>query len=111
VLRHGSSTLTGDALVQATQAIHADVLLCGAHALCDGVITETSSAVAATKRALIKAATHRRLLVDGSKFRPHAFMQVAPITDFEEVITDSAAQADEMARLRDLGLTVTVVNP
>jgi DeoR family transcriptional regulator, aga operon transcriptional repressor len=111
VLRHGSSTLTGDALVQATQAIHADVLLCGAHALCDGVITETSSAVAATKRALIKAATHRRLLVDASKFRPHAFMQVAPITAFEEVITDSAAQADEMARLRDLGLTVTVVNP
>ena len=110
VLRHGSATLMGDALVQATQAIHADVLLCGAHALCEGVLSETSSAVAAAKRALISAATHRRLLVDSSKFRPHAFMRVAPLTLFEEVITDEGAPEEELARLRDAGLKVTVTS-
>ena len=109
VLRQGSSTLTGDALAQAAKTIHADVLLCGTHALSEGVLTETSSSVAAAKRALMSAATHRRLLVDGSKFRPHAFMQVASLSQFEEVITDEGAPADELARVRELGLTVTVV--
>ena len=110
VLRPGSSTLTGDGLVDAARAIRADVLLCGAHSLTDGVLTETSAEVAAAKRALIQAASSCRLLVDASKFRPRAFMQVATVTAFSEVITDSAVPADEAERLRAQGLTLTIVN-
>jgi DeoR family transcriptional regulator, aga operon transcriptional repressor len=108
VLRPSSSTLTGDALIDAARAIHADVLLCGAHALTDGVLTETSPEVAAVKRALLKAASSKRLLVDSSKFRPRTFMQVALAADFDELITDDGAPADEVERLRGLGLRVTL---
>lgn len=109
VLRAGSPTLTGDALTEAAARLHADVLLCGAHSVADGVLTETSAEVAAAKRALIQAASVRRLLVDSSKFRPRTFMQVAPVTEFQELITDDGATADELERLRAAGLRVTTV--
>jgi DeoR family transcriptional regulator, aga operon transcriptional repressor len=108
VLRPGSATLTGDALIDAASHLRADVLLCGAHALTDGVLTETSPEVAAVKRALLKAAHTCRLLIDGSKFRPRTFMQVAEVTAFHEVITDAGAPAEELDALRARGLKVTL---
>lgn len=111
VLRPGSPTLTGDALIESARAIHADVLLCGAHALTDGVLTETSPEVASVKRALLKVASSKRLLVDSSKFRPRTFMQVAAVTEFDEVVSDEGAPADEVERLRGLGLRVTLARP
>ena len=109
VLRAGSPTLTGEALIEAARALHADVLLCGAHSVTEGVITETSAEVAAAKRALIRAAAVKRLLVDASKFRPRAFMQVAAVTAFDEIITDTGVPADEAERLRAAGLVLTTV--
>lgn len=108
VLRPGSPTLVGDALMQSARLIQADVLLCGAHALTDGLISETSAEVAAAKRALIRAASVRRLLVDAGKFRPRAFMQVAPMGEFDEVITAGEVPADEVERLEGLGVKVTL---
>jgi DeoR family transcriptional regulator of aga operon len=108
VLRAGSATLTGEALIDSARGLHADVLLCGAHALTDGVITETSPEVAAVKRALLRAAASKRLLIDASKFRPRTFKQVAQVDEFDEVITDTAAPADELDKLRALGLKVTL---
>jgi DeoR family transcriptional regulator of aga operon len=109
VLRAGSPTLTGDALAESARAIHADVLLCGAHSVCDGVLTETSAEVAAAKRALIQAASVKRLLVDASKFRPRTFMQVAPVTAFDELISDAGVSAEDVERLRALGVKLTLV--
>lgn len=108
VLRSGSTTLIGEALIESARAIHADVLLCGAHAVTDGVLTETSLEVAAVKRALLRAASAKRLLVDSSKFRPRTFMQVAAATEFDEVITDDGTPAEEVERLRARGLAVTI---
>lgn len=111
VLRPGSSTLTGEGLVESARAIRADLLLCGAHCVTDGVITETSAEVAAAKRALIGAAGARLLLVDASKFRPRVFMQVAPVTVFQEVLTDTGATDDALDALRAQGIAVTRVRP
>ena len=108
VLRAGSATLIGEGLIESARAIHADVLLCGAHAVTAGVVTETSPDVAAVKRALLKAATSKRLLVDASKFRPRTFMQVAAVTAFDEVITDDGVAPEESERLRSLGVKVTL---
>lgn len=110
-LRPGSATLVGDSLIAAAAQIQADVLLCGAHAVTDGVVSETSPEVAAVKRALLRAARSRRLLVDASKFRPRTFMQVAPVTEFHELITDGGVSTEEAERLRALGLTLTLVQP
>jgi DeoR family transcriptional regulator, aga operon transcriptional repressor len=107
-LRAGSNTLTGDALIEAARAISADVLLLGAHAVSGGVISETAPEVAAVKRALLRAARSRRLLIDGSKFRPRTFMRVAPVTDVDEIVTDEGAPRDEVEHLRAAGVRVTL---
>jgi len=109
-LRPGSQTLMGDVLIESARAIQADVLLCGAHAITDGVITETSPEVAAVKRALMRAAVSRRLLVDASKFRPRTFMQVATLAEVDAVICDTGLAADEAERIRGLGKQLTLVS-
>jgi DeoR family transcriptional regulator of aga operon len=109
LLRAGSTTIIGQTLVDQAAALRADVLLMGAHAVTDDVISETSAEVAAVKRALMKAANATRLLVDSSKFRPRAFMQIAALGEVGELITDSGLPAAEEERLRALNLKLTVV--
>jgi len=109
-LRAGSQTLVGDALIETARAMQADVLLCGAHAITEGVMTETSPEVAAVKRALMRAAVSRRLLADASKFRPRTFMQVATLAEFDDIFCDDALAADEAERIRALGKRLTLVS-
>ena len=98
------------ALIASAATLHADVLLCGAHALTDGLITETSPEVAAAKRALLRAARTRRLLVDASKFRPRTFMQVATLDEIDELICDDGLAVEEADRLRAMGKRLTLVS-
>jgi DeoR family transcriptional regulator of aga operon len=111
LLRAGSPTLVGDAVIDAARAIHADVLLMGAHAVTDGEVSETLPEVAAVKRALVRAAASRRLLVDSAKFRPRAFMAVCAVTEFQQVITDRALAPAEAEALRARGVALLQVAP
>jgi DeoR family transcriptional regulator of aga operon len=109
VLRHGGNTLAGGALIEGARAIGVDVLLMGIHAVTDGELTETAPEVAAVKRALLKAAASKRLLVDSSKFRPRTFMRVASVTELDEIITDEHMPKEEIERMRALGVKLTLV--
>lgn len=109
-LRPGSQTLVGDALIDSARAMQADVLLCGAHAITDNVITETTPEVAAAKRALIRAAVCRRLLADASKFRPRTFMQVATLNEVDEVISDEGLATHHADAIRTLGKLLTLAS-
>ncbi|WP_119153524.1 DeoR/GlpR family DNA-binding transcription regulator [Caldimonas tepidiphila] len=109
VLRPASTTIIGQTLIEQAGALRAEVLLMGAHAVTEDVISETSADVAAVKRALMRAAGTTRLLVDSSKFRPRAFMQVALLDAVDEIVTDSGLPAAEEERLRALELRLTVV--
>ena len=81
----------------------------GIHAVTEGELTETAPEVAAVKRALLKAAASKRLLVDSSKFRPRTFMRVASVTELDEVITDEGMPTEEIERMRALGVKLTLV--
>ena len=110
VLRRDSHTLMGDGVVNSVAQLHADVLLMGAHAVTQGVLSETDPEVAAVKRAFMQAATHKCLLLDSSKFRPRAFMTIGALTVFNEVITDTGLSASDVQAMRDAGLKVTQVS-
>jgi DeoR family transcriptional regulator of aga operon len=110
VLRTGSNTLMGDEVLAGARHIRADVLLMGAHAVTDGVLSETEPEVAAVKRALLQTAATRRLLVDGSKFRPRAFMEICPLAEFNAVVTDSGVPPAALDALTQAGLKVTQVS-
>jgi DeoR family transcriptional regulator of aga operon len=107
-LRHGSNALLGEDVVSAVQAIHADVVLLGAHAVTDGLVSETSVKTAAVKQAFIRAANVRRLLVDSSKFRPRVFKEVCQLKDLDEIVTDDGAPESVLQALRTTGIKVTV---
>ncbi|MFM7000018.1 MAG: DeoR/GlpR family DNA-binding transcription regulator [Limnohabitans sp.] len=111
VLRPGSPTVIGQPLIEQAASLRAELLFMGTHAVTQGVMSETSAEVAAVKQALMRAANRRCLLVDASKFRPRAFMQVGVLNDIEDVITDRGLPAAEEERLRQLPLRLTVVNP
>lgn len=111
VLRPGSPTVTGQALVEQASALRADTLLMGVHAVTGDVLSETSPEVAAAKRALMAAANRRVLLVDASKFRPRAFMQVGTLREIDALVTDVALPSADEERLRALPLALTVVTP
>jgi DeoR family transcriptional regulator of aga operon len=109
-LRAGSHTLVGDAVIEAARAINADVLLMGAHAVTGGEVSETLPEVAAVKRAFLRAASSRRLLVDVSKFRPRAFMTVCGIADFHQVVTDDALPRAEVDAVHAAGVALLQVS-
>jgi DeoR family transcriptional regulator of aga operon len=107
-LRPGSNTLVGEEVLCAARSIRADVLFFGAHAVTEGIVSETSPEVAAVKRVLMQSASSRRLLVDSSKFRPRVFMSVCKVSDLEEVITDDGAPVEELERIRGAGVKLTL---
>jgi len=111
VLRPGSPTVIGQPLIEQAASLRAELLFMGTHAVTQVVMSETSAEVAAVKQALMRAARHRCLLVDSSKFRPRAFMQVGLLQDIEDLITDRGLPAEEEEHLRTLALRLTVVNP
>lgn len=110
VLRQGSNTMMGDEVHTAARHLRADVLLMGAHAVTDGLLSETDPEVAAVKRALMGAAKVKRLLVDSSKFRPRAFMTVCALAEVNEVITDTGLPLADAEALKQAGLRVTQVS-
>ena len=107
-LRSGSNTLVGEEVKNGARAIRADVLFLGAHAVTEGVVSETSPEVVAIKRVLMQSASSVRLLVDSSKFRPRVFMSVCNVTDLDEIITDDSAPVDELERIRAAGVKLTI---
>jgi DeoR family transcriptional regulator of aga operon len=110
-LRPGFTTVMGHSVIEAAAAIRADVLLCGAHAVCESMLSETSAEIAAVKRAFIQAARQKRLLVDASKFRAAAFMRVAPLQAFDEVVTDAGIGAEHAEEIRTLGVKLRLATP
>ena len=49
------------------------------------------------------------LLVDHAKLQRTALHRLAPLTDFDLVLTDDQAPADQVAALQEHGATVEVV--
>ena len=110
-LRPGFTTVLGPSVIEGAAAISADVLLCGAHAVSAGMLSETSAEVAAVKRAFAQAARVRRLLVDASKFRAAALMRVLPLRSFDQVLTDDAISEADVEQVRTLGVDLLRVKP
>jgi DeoR family transcriptional regulator of aga operon len=109
-VRPGSLTAVGEPGEGFLANLSTDIAFIGTHAISGTSLTETSIEAAAMKRAMIASARRTILLADASKFRAAAFCRICDIRDIDEMITDDRADASEIERLRDLGLTVTVVS-
>lgn len=62
-------------------------------------------------RAIVHAAEEVVVVVDASKFRSQAHHRIAPLTDIDVVVTDDGVSADDVDRMRSLGIEVIIAGP
>lgn len=108
-VRAGSTMLAGSTGEEFFANIRADVFLVGALAVTGRLLTDATIEVASLKRAMMRSAQRRILLVDGSKFRPPCFSAFGDLAEIDEVITDEGIAPEALDALRAAEVTVTVV--
>lgn len=99
----------GLACEAAVSALRADVLFMSTTAISGGVAYQPDQDMAIAKRAMIAAAARRVLLVDHSKFGRVALHRLAPLTDFNLVITDDGINEVGLRQLREAQVHYEVV--
>jgi DeoR family transcriptional regulator of aga operon len=71
-------------------------------------LTDTTIEIANLKRAMIRSAREVVLLADATKWGASGFIKVAPLSAIHAVISDAGLPADVQARLKKLGLRLTL---
>jgi DeoR/GlpR family transcriptional regulator of sugar metabolism len=94
--------------VEAIEGIHADALFMSSSALSATHVYHQEDRVVVVKRAMIAASAKRYLLVDHTKLERAALHRLAPLADFDVVITDSGADPGALSALRAAGVTIEV---
>lgn len=108
-LRPGSHTLTGEPGTSFARCLAADIALLGAHAIADGIISETSIEVAGIKQAMVEGARHLAVLADASKFGAVAFCKVRTLSGGDLVVTEDALDDTARRMLAARGVEVLTV--
>jgi DeoR/GlpR family transcriptional regulator of sugar metabolism len=103
-------TMTGPIAEAALKRFYADVCVLGAAGVDPGIgVTELDHEVASIHRLMMERARQVMLLVDHSKLGFRAPAVVAPIDMVHTLMTDEAAAADMLARLRSCGVETFLV--
>ncbi|ACL25755.1 DeoR/GlpR family DNA-binding transcription regulator [Chloroflexus aggregans] len=72
-------------------------------------VTDSTSEIAQTKRALARAARRIILLADSSKWQRRGFIKVLPFESIETVITDTDLPEIDLRRMEEAGVRVMLV--
>lgn len=91
----------GLACEAAVSALRADLLFMSTTAISGGVAYQPDQEMAIAKRAMIAAAAHRILLVDHTKFGRVALHRLAPLAEFDLVLTDEGINEAGLRQLRE----------
>lgn len=90
----------GAPCVEAAEALRADLGFFSFAGVADGAVYHPEPAVVSVKRALMKIAKRRVLLVDHSKIGRSALHRASTVDAFEQVITDGEADPASLEELR-----------
>ncbi|MDR1118405.1 MAG: DeoR/GlpR family DNA-binding transcription regulator [Bifidobacteriaceae bacterium] len=91
--------------------LHADLFVTSAPAIVDGVGFHRRLEAVGVERAMFESSAKRILLADHAKFERRALYALAPLADFDVVITDWGTPAGQVARLRNRGVNLVVAPP
>jgi DeoR family transcriptional regulator of aga operon len=110
VARSESYELVGPIAEATLTALNLDVVLVGVDGIAiDAGLTTHHEVEAHTNRALISRARRVIVVTDSSKIGQVAFARICGLEQVDEVISDVDADPDEVARLRDAGVVLTLV--
>lgn len=92
-----TTTVVSQEAVETMRRFHVDVAVLAADAVDVGGASNMNGAVIPLKRAMIGAARRRILVMDSSKFGARKLVNVAPLNQFDEIVTDDGLD-EETAR-------------
>jgi DeoR/GlpR family transcriptional regulator of sugar metabolism len=101
----------GDMTVAAIRDLRADTVVMSTSAITDDVCFHQRQETVTFKRAMFESAAQRILCVDHTKFSRRALHALLPVSAFDAVIVDWLTPAEDVDRLRDKGVAVTVADP
>jgi DeoR/GlpR family transcriptional regulator of sugar metabolism len=109
MLRGSILAMVGSAAEVALAGMHADrTFLSGNGLSATNGLSTPNQMVAGIDRAMAAAGREVVVLADHTKFVRNSVVQTVPASDIQVLVTDPAAPAAELARLRDLGVEVTI---
>jgi DeoR/GlpR family transcriptional regulator of sugar metabolism len=112
VVRRSTYGAIGDLAVDALRQLHVDQVFLAIHSVSAAAgLTYPAFEEIAAKRAMVAAGTEIILLADATKIGRTSLLQVVPITSVHRIITSGSVDAEEAARIRDLGVDLIVVPP
>jgi len=110
VARPESYELIGPLAEATLSGLNLDLAIVGVDGISAAAgLTTHHETEASTNRTLIARAERTIVVTDSSKIGRAAFARIARARAVEELITDPNADADEVARLGEMGVTVTAV--
>lgn len=94
--------------IEAIESLRADLLITSTSAISSSHAYHQEQEIVLVKRAMMRSANRTVLLVDHGKLGGTALHQLAPLTDFDDVVVDSGASHDQIRTLRDHHVNVHV---
>lgn len=110
VVRPKSYELTGPLAELVLPRVNIDVAYLGVSAIdtVSGIFTHDDGE-AAVNNAFVQAARAAYVVADSSKLRCRSFARICPLAGIDGLITDTAAEPDDLAALRAAGWDITTV--
>lgn len=103
-------TFSGALAEQTLATLHADLYITSTTAVANCVTFHPDAQVVSVKRAMMRRASRRILLVDHTKFGKTALHEFAPLTAFEAVIVDASIPAQYLENMQANAVKVYVTS-
>ncbi|HET8590470.1 MAG TPA: DeoR/GlpR family DNA-binding transcription regulator [Nakamurella sp.] len=94
--------------IEALANLRVDVLFASTSTVSGGFVYHQEQEIVLVKRAMLTAAARKVLLVDSSKLGRLALHRLAPLSDFDVVITDDGADPEAVRQMREERVQVIV---
>ncbi|NED98001.1 DeoR/GlpR transcriptional regulator [Phytoactinopolyspora alkaliphila] len=94
--------------IEAIESLRADVLFTSTSAVSPTHAFHQEQEIVLVKRAMMRSAARKVLLIDHTKLSGTALHQLAPLTDFDDVVVDGGAPSDVVRALRDRRVNVHI---
>ncbi|WP_207782470.1 DeoR/GlpR family DNA-binding transcription regulator, partial [Phytoactinopolyspora limicola] len=94
--------------IEAIESLRADVLFTSTSAVSTSHAFHQEQEIVLVKRAMMRSAGRSVLLIDHTKLGNTALHQLAPLSEFDDVVVDGGAAPDTIRALRDRGVNVHV---
>ncbi|HEX8509888.1 MAG TPA: DeoR/GlpR family DNA-binding transcription regulator [Propionibacteriaceae bacterium] len=93
---------------QQVRGLHVDAVFMSTAAVSLTDMFHQEEQIVALKREMLNSASRRYLLVDHTKLNRMALLQIAPLSDFDLIITDAEADPEVLAAWSSAGLAVEI---